>query len=208
MKPKFLEKARALLDSAKALLDGDDTTDPAKKDEGLEAGTNADPAKKDEEMAGDGTNTDPSKENPDPAAKQDNPDVELLQTKIQLLEQLLKEHQDLLQKATSEATQDSLAMKRLKLIQTVQAVDSEAKTDGVSSKELKKLVVAKAFPESSAAKQDSMDPKLLNGYFEAAVETLRTKANDRDGSPSSAAKQDSADIATLKKNRSSIHKEV
>lgn len=149
-----------------------------------------DPAKKDSDSAGQ-------------AKKDDEMEVEMLKTRVQLLEKMLEESKALLEKAMSPAMQDSLAAKRLKLIEAAKAVKPEAKLDGMSGEELKALVINEAFG-GSEVKHDSIDAKLLDYKYQAALELLREKANLRGEGNRSQASLDKADTEDIYQKRMSL----
>ncbi len=71
------------------------------------------------------------------------------------------------------AVQDSIASKRLALLEGVRAVlGSEVKTDGRSATELHRDVVAKAFP---SVKLDGLSADVVAGMARAAMENARTE---------------------------------
>lgn len=70
------------------------------------------------------------------------------------------------------AVQDSIASKRLALVEGVRSVcGAETKTDGLSATELHKLVVAKAFP---SVKMDGLSAAHIAGMADAAMSHAKT----------------------------------
>lgn len=170
-KPDWLTKTESYLKSIGVKLDSaDDTTeDPAKQTD--PAQPNPQEPKKDEV-------------NPTPAPVATNNDsvlIKTLQDQVKLLTETLDATKAILEKALSPATQDSIARRRLSLIDSVRAIDPEAKTDSLTERELKILVVTKILPPAEGVKLDSFDDVKLDARFEASMELARTNAAVRTG---------------------------
>lgn len=72
------------------------------------------------------------------------------------------------------AVQDSIAVKRLRLLAGVRAVcGDETRTDGVSSADLRRAVVTKAFP---SVKLDGLDHKAVAALADAALDAASTSS--------------------------------
>lgn len=171
-RPEFLAKAEAFLKSVGVKLDSADgaTDDPTKQPQ-EPAQPNAQEPKKDEVP-------------PAPTAAPMNNDsvlIKALQDQVKLLEETLNATRAILEQALSPATQDSIARRRLSLIDSVRSVDPEAKTDALSERELKLLVVTKVLPPAEGVKLDSFDDVKLDAHFQASMELARTNAALRTG---------------------------
>ncbi len=166
-KPEFLAKAEAFLKSVGVKLDSADGTveDPTKQT----AQPNAQEPKKDDVVP---TQT-PAPTNNDSVL------IKALQDQVKLLEETLKATRAILEQALSPATQDSIARRRLSLIDSVRSVDPEAKTDSLTEREIKLLVVTKLMPPAEGVKLDSLDDVNLNARYEASMELARQSAATR-----------------------------
>jgi hypothetical protein len=196
-KPDWLTKTEAFLKSVGVKLDSaDGAADDPTKQQQEPAQPNPQEPKKDEIP-------------PAPTAAPMNNDsvlIKALQDQVKLLEETLSATRAILEQALSPATQDSIARRRLSLIDSVRAVDPEAKTDSLSERELKILVVTKVLPPAEGVKLDSFDDVKLDARFEAAMELARTNAALRTGkSPSGTQSQVNLDadqeIAKIKQDR-------
>ncbi|RHX89857.1 DUF2213 domain-containing protein [Leptospira stimsonii] len=136
--------------------------------------------------------------------------IKALQDKVKLIQGQFEEAQKLLQQALMPATQDAIAQRRLNIIETVKSLKPEAKTDGISEKELKILVINEAFPPQQGVRLDSLDDATLNIRFESAVELAREKAAIRGGGTqkpdgSGEARQDGDDLKKIKESRRNMN---
>ncbi|MCW7459553.1 DUF2213 domain-containing protein [Leptospira bandrabouensis] len=171
-RPEFLAAAEAFLKSVGVKLDSAEgaTDDPAKPTPDPATPTPQE-SKKDEIP-------------PAPTAAPMNNDsvlIKALQDQVKLLEETLNATRAILEQALSPATQDSIARRRLSLIDSVRSVDPEAKTDALSERELKLLVVTKVLPPAEGVKLDSFDDVKLDAHFQASMELARTNAALRTG---------------------------
>nr|WP_004472603.1 hypothetical protein [Leptospira santarosai]EMN20135.1 hypothetical protein LEP1GSC063_2695 [Leptospira santarosai serovar Arenal str. MAVJ 401] len=101
---------------------------------------------------------------------------------VATLTDALAEMKKLLAAAVAPATQDAIARDRIKLVETVKSIKPDAKTDGISERELKILVIKEAFPPAEGVRLDSMEDSALNIRYESAVELARERASIRGGS--------------------------
>ncbi|UOG61439.1 DUF2213 domain-containing protein [Leptospira noguchii] len=130
-------------------------------------------------------NPDDKKPTPAPSQEADKTKDDLIKSltaQVTTLTDALAEMKKLLAAAVAPATQDAIARDRIKLVETVKSIKPEAKTDGISERELKILVIKEAFPPAEGVRLDSMEDEALNLRYESAVELARERASIRGGS--------------------------
>ncbi|EKR62268.1 PF09979 family protein [Leptospira weilii str. 2006001853] len=138
--------------------------------------------------------------------------IKSLTTQVATLTEALAEMKKLLAAAVAPATQDAIARDRIKLVETVKSIKADAKTDGLSERELKILVINEAFPPAEGVRLDSMEDPALNLRYESAVELAREKALVRGGGngqgekQNGTPKQDSDDLKTIQDARLKMNK--
>lgn len=132
--------------------------------------------------------------------------IKSLSTQVATLTEALAEMKKLLASAMAPATQDSIAQNRIKLIETVKSIKPNTKTDGVSARDLKGIVINESFP---TAKLDSIDDQELDIRYESAVELAREKALIRSGANNNQERgeprQDTDDLKKIQADRLSLN---
>lgn len=138
--------------------------------------------------------------------------IKSLTTQVATLTETLSEMKKLLAAAVAPATQDAIARDRIKLVETVKSIKTDAKTDGLSERELKIIVINEAFPPADGVRLDSADDQALNLRYESAVELAREKALVRGGGngqgekQKGTPKQDSDDLKKIQDARLKMNK--
>jgi hypothetical protein len=97
-----------------------------------------------------------------------------LKAQLQAMQPAAPEVEVELEDSLPPAVQDSIAVKRLRLLAGVRAVcGDETRTDGVSSADLRRAVVVKAFP---SVKLDGLDAKAVAALADAALDAASTSS--------------------------------
>lgn len=97
-----------------------------------------------------------------------------LKAQLQAMQPAAPEVEVELEDSLPPAVQDSIAVKRLRLLAGVRAVcGDETRTDGVSSADLRRAVVVKAFP---SVKLDGLDHKAVAALADAALDAASTSS--------------------------------
>jgi hypothetical protein len=153
----------------------------------------------------DGTIPDPDKKTDTETdkTKSDSDEIANLQSQLTMYKELVGNLKAMLEQALSPVTQDALASKRLKVIESIKAIDPDFKMDGLSEKQMKLHAISKVMPFDNSVRLDSVGNDVIDVRYEACLELARQKAligNVSQGTNSTRTDA-SQDIETLKQAR-------